>query len=184
MKIPFHQFKHSFGIIFQVFAQCRVVIAFQFFQDTVDHARTKDIMLFEYGPLLLQAFGRSGTAIRQLVQCFQASLVFFLMNIHVHIRLLGHIQRIGDFKPVAASDCQSRQIRQANAFRPSASAWCRNGCLLPTGLPTNTYPSWRPIPTEREPTRNGYDRPSKYSSELPGEEPDGNKRSGSYCRKP
>ena len=109
MKIPVYQFKHSFRIIFQVFTQCRVIITFQFFYDTVNHARTKDIILFEYPPLLLQAFGRGGTAIRQLVQCFQTSLVFFLMNIHVHISLFCNIQRIRDFKPVTASDRQSRQ---------------------------------------------------------------------------
>ena len=95
----------------------------------------------------------------------------------------GFQTRNGKRPPIPPTTDINRPIRPANAFRPSASASCHNDYLPPTGLPANTYPSWRPPNGTRTKTER-LRSPQQIFVGAPGEEPDGNKKSGSYCRKP
>ncbi len=63
MEISIYQPKHSFGVIFQIISQSKVVIRLQFFDYTVYHARAKHIIFLKDSPLLLQTFCRSCTTV-------------------------------------------------------------------------------------------------------------------------
>ena len=63
-----HEFEHLFLVATYIGTQGTVAIGAEALDDAVNHGGAEDIVLLEHGALLLQAVGRSLTAIGQAGQ--------------------------------------------------------------------------------------------------------------------
>ena len=98
-----YELEHLLLVAIDVGTQCAVTIGAQALDDAIDHGRAEDVMLLEHGTLLLEAVGRSLTAIGKASQRVELLGILLLVDVDIHVGLLGNLQGIIEFKAIAAS---------------------------------------------------------------------------------
>ena len=83
-----------------VVAERAVIETSELRDDSVDHSLGEDAVFLKDYTLLLQAVGRSRTAVGQRLQFCQFLLIGLVMDVHGHIGAVGHFQSIRHLQSV------------------------------------------------------------------------------------
>ena len=84
-----------------------VVVGAEFSDDAVDHRGAEHAVLLVDGALTLQAVGRLGAALGQGVEAGELGGVLGLVDVNVHVFVIGNLERILDLEAVTAGDAQA-----------------------------------------------------------------------------
>ena len=108
MEVTVDELQHLFLVGTDVGTESAVAIRTKFLDDTVNHGRAEDVVLLERFTLALEAVGRGLTAVGEASEGVEFIGILLLVDVDIHVGLLGYLEGIIEFEAIAASHSKTR----------------------------------------------------------------------------
>lgn len=108
MEVAVHELEHLFLVAVDIGTQGAVAIGAETLDDAVDHGGTEDVVLLEHSTLLLEAVGRGLTAVGEASEGVELLGILLLVDVDVHIGLLGNLEGVVELEAIAAGYSETR----------------------------------------------------------------------------
>ena len=108
MEVAMHEFEHLLLVATNVGTQGSVAIGAEAFDDAIDHGGAEDVVLLKHGALALEAVGRGLTTVGEASERVELRDILLLVDVDIHVGLLGYLEGIIEFEAIAASHGKTR----------------------------------------------------------------------------